>query len=1183
MTETMNEGYSGLEIAVIGMAGRFPGARNINEFWDNLKNGIESISFFSDQELVDAGVTSELLQNPNYVKANGIMEDIKCFDAPFFGYTPKEAEITDPQIRIFHECVWAALEDAGYDPGAYKGLIGLYAGATHNFSWQVRALLSGKANEIGNFAAAQLIQRDYLTLRISYKLDLKGPSFILYTACSTSLVAIHLACQAILNGECDMALAGGVTAIRLDIGGYIYQEGMVGSPDGHCKTFDAGSKGFVGGDGAGVVVLKRLEDAVFDKDHIFAVIKGSAINNDGIRKAGFSAPSVEGQAAVVKMAMQIAEVAPESIGYIETHGTATQLGDPVELEGLQSAFNTDKKGFCAVGSVKSNVGHTDSAAGVTGFIKTVLALKHRLIPPTLHFEIPNLEIDFINSPFFVNSKLTVWGNGKHPLRAGVSSFGQGGTNAHVILENWMGTPPPGLGCKYHLIALSAKNPAALDKMTKNITDYFKKNPGTNLADAAYTLQLGRRPFKYRKVFVCAGIDEAIKILSSSGSDNIYTGVVEEGGACAGTEESTDDLVCLVKGSHKTDSGLYELLEKIGHLWINGANVDWPCLHSNEKRYRLSLPSYPFEKTPYWIDRVPFKTVEPQAVDSLEASHRRPEKKEIKYPRPELRSRYVAPASETEKELAEIWQRFFGFERIGIRDDFFELGGDSLKVIMLVSMIQKDLNVRVPIPEFFDRPTIEKLSQFIREIPSNIVYVPLEPTEKKEYYELSSAQKRMFIFHQINENSISYNTPFVLGLKLEVEVERIEQGFKRLIKRHETLRNSFLMLPDGPVQVVHDDVPFNIEYYESGEEEVLEIITNFIRPFDLGKAPVLRVGLIKTGQANYVLMVDMYHIISDAFSFGVLVNDFMALYEEQDLPPLEIQYKDFSQWQKRLYESGVMEKQKKFWGAGFEDGDIPLLNIPLDYPRPPVRNIDKGDLLTFVLDEALREKIYIILSQTETTLPMVLFAVYFVLLFVYTKQEDIVVGMLSSGRSHADLGNIIGMFVNTLPVRSYPQKNKTFADFLKEIKEMMLLAYENQDYPFDELIVDLGLQGGSNRNPLFDVVFAYNTFDNRRIKTGKTGKEYPDRKVIPYGPSVKFAKFDLYLQVNEVGETLGMMLRYSTQLFKPSTIEKIKKYYIEILEQVVDDITVKLGDITLSHGLTTVTPRVQRRDELDFNL
>ncbi|HLP49161.1 MAG TPA: condensation domain-containing protein, partial [Candidatus Kapabacteria bacterium] len=393
----------------------------------------------------------------------------------------------------------------------------------------------------------------------------------------------------------------------------------------------------------------------------------------------------------------------------------------------------------------------------------------------------------------------------------------------------------------------------------------------------------------------------------------------------------------------------------------------------------------------------------------------------------------------------------------------------------------------------------------------------------------------------------------------------------------------IILPEGPVQIVHDDVNIEIKYYQkSAEESVMGIAAGFIKPFDLAKAPVMRVGLIKISKASYVLIVDMYHIISDAFSLNVLIYDLMALYEGRELTPMEIQYKDFSHWQKQLYQSGIMDKQRKFWLVSFANGEIPKINIPLDFPRPPVRDIDKGDSLIFELDAALREKLYLVLNQTGTTLPMILFAAYFILLYIYTRQEDIVVGMLGSGRSHANLTNIIGMFVNTLPIRSFPQKNKTFIDFLKEIKRLLLNAYENQDYPFDELIVDLGLQGSQNRNPLFDVVFAYNTFDTRRTKASKEVPDTPGQKMPSYEPPVKFAKFDLYLQVNEMGDTLEVLLRYSTQIFKPSTIEKIKKYYIEILEQVLDNNTIKLKDIVFSHDLLKSKSRIDN-DDNDFNI
>ncbi|MCP5102056.1 MAG: polyketide synthase, partial [bacterium] len=361
MSREHNE--TGLEIAVIGMAGRFPGAGDIGLFWENLKHGVESLCFFADKEFEEEGIDAGLLEDPGYVKSGGgILEDKEYFDAPFFGYSAMEAELMDPQVRVFHECAWHALENAAYDPFSYSGLIGLYAGASFNFYWEALTWLYGKMEILGDFASSLLIDRDYLCTRVSYNLDLKGPGVIVKTACSTSLTAVHMACQGILNGECDMALAGGVTITRLSAGGYRYQEGMVLSPDGHCRAFDAKAQGTAGGDGAGIVVLKRLEDALRDGDYIHAVIKGTAINNDGARKAGYTAPSVMGQAEVISEALHVAEVDPESITYVETHGTGTSVGDPIEIEALKMAFNTGKKGFCKIGSVKSNVGHLDSAA-----------------------------------------------------------------------------------------------------------------------------------------------------------------------------------------------------------------------------------------------------------------------------------------------------------------------------------------------------------------------------------------------------------------------------------------------------------------------------------------------------------------------------------------------------------------------------------------------------------------------------------------------------------------------------------------------------------------------------------------------------------------------------------------------------------------------------------------------------
>ena len=429
-----NMDRTGFEVAVIGMAGIFPGAGDIHEFWENLKNGVESIAFFSDDELRQEGLDDETLKNPNYVKANAALERVGYFDASFFGYTPREAQIIDPQMRQFSQCVWHALEDAGYDPFGYSQRIGLYAGASPHFQWLGKVMSSNASQGLTNFKVAQLIDKDFMCTQISYKLNLKGPSISIQTACSTSLVAIHYAIRDLLLGECEIALAGGVS-IGLPLrSGYIYQPGMVVSPDGHNRTFDADGNGSIYGHGAGTVVLKKLEDAISDRDNIYAIVLGSAINNDGFRKVGYTAPSVEGQAEVITSAHMSAEIEAESISYIEAHGTATPLGDTVEMEALEMAFDTDKKKFCGIGSVKSNIGHLYSAAGVAGFIKTVLALKHRFIPPSLHFKTPNPQIDFQNSSFYVNTQPTEWKSDARPLRAGVSAFGIGGTNAHIILE-----------------------------------------------------------------------------------------------------------------------------------------------------------------------------------------------------------------------------------------------------------------------------------------------------------------------------------------------------------------------------------------------------------------------------------------------------------------------------------------------------------------------------------------------------------------------------------------------------------------------------------------------------------------------------------------------------------------------------------------------------------------------------
>lgn len=519
-------------IAIIGMAGRFPGADGIDAFWRNLKQGVESITRFADAELEVNGPET---RDPNYVKARGVLDNVDMFDAAFFGLTPKEAAQTDPQHRLFLECAWEAFEHGGYDSERYSGSVGVFAGCSMNTYLlanlcQDRAFIEGilPYHQIGAQAALLGNDKDFLATRVSYKLNLRGPSMVVQSACSTSLVAICQACQSLMNFQCDMALAGGVSISFPQRRGYLYQEGGLASKDGHCRAFDAMAEGTIFGGGVGVVLLKRLSEAILDGDHIHAVIKGFALNNDGAAKVSYMAPSIDGQAEVIASAQAQAGISADTISYVETHGTGTPLGDPIEIAGLTKAFRlgTDRNGFCAIGSVKTNVGHLESAAGVAGLIKTVLALQNRQLPPSLHYATPNPAIDFSHTPFYVNSCLSEWKQNGHPLRAGVSSFGVGGTNAHVVLEE----APISKGDASHreaqILILSARSEGALEAQTERLSAFLKENNSVPIADLAYTLQVGRRQFNHRRILTANSPADAVEQLEKRDPKRFQTSHAE---------------------------------------------------------------------------------------------------------------------------------------------------------------------------------------------------------------------------------------------------------------------------------------------------------------------------------------------------------------------------------------------------------------------------------------------------------------------------------------------------------------------------------------------------------------------------------------------------------------------------------------------------------------------------------
>lgn len=593
-------------IAIIGMAGRFPGANNIKQFWENLCLGKESISFFTEEELLAAGISPNELNDPAYVKAKGLIDDIDKFDAKFFGILPTEAEILDPQHRILLECVWTALEDAGYHSEENAGRIAVFAGCGFN-TYYPKIICRNKkyAEHIGDFNAAIGNGNDYLSTRISYKFNFTGPSINVQTACSTSLVAVSLACNSLLDYQCDMAIAGGTSAFFPIKSGYHYRKELIFSADGHCRPLDAQGTGTLFGMGVGVVILKRLQDAIHDRDHIYAVIRGWAVNNDGGTRVGYTAPAQYGQMQAIEEALTVAQVDPSSIQFIEAHATATPIGDPIEVQALTEVFQaaTDKKHFCALGTVKANVGHLDAAAGVTGLIKTALVLKQHKIPPAVNFTEPNPKINFADSPFYVPHTLQDWTSEGKVRRAGVSSFGVGGTNVHVVLEE---APELIIETKphqkpYYLFTFSAKTDNALRQRLLDFEAWLtSSNDDFNIEAISYTLNVGRKAFEKRCAIVASSTQELHEIIQAVNQGHLHHYFLAPTKIDTNFPETTNHILEDLETTQAVNvEGYGEKLLQLGRIFISGAVIDWERLHHHEAKNRLPMPTYPFERVRYW--------------------------------------------------------------------------------------------------------------------------------------------------------------------------------------------------------------------------------------------------------------------------------------------------------------------------------------------------------------------------------------------------------------------------------------------------------------------------------------------------------------------------------------------------------------------------------------------------------
>jgi amino acid adenylation domain-containing protein len=1115
-------------VAVIGMVGRFPGAHNVEELWRNLRAGVDSVRFFTDDELRALGVSPVLLADPAYVKAAAQPPDLDKFDAGFFGINHREAEILDPQQRVFLETCWEALEDAGYDPDALEGTVtGVFAGQTTS-TYLLFNLMSNTAL-LGTMDPLQLLvgnAGDSLATRVSYKLNLKGPSYTVQSACSTSAVAVHTACQSLLNGECDLALAGGVSINVHLLHGYQAAEGSVFAKTGRCRAFDAGAEGILFGGGAGVVVLKRAEEALRDGDNVQALILGSAVNNDGSLKVGYTAPSVDGQAEVISEAWSAAGVEMETASYIEAHGTGTRLGDPIEIQALTRAFQGRLGQQIPIGSVKTNVGHLDVAAGIAGLIKTILALKHRQIPPSLHFVDPNPEIDFASSPVFVNTELRCW-EGSSPRRAGVSSFGFGGTNVHLVLEEAPQVPATPSRRERFVLPVSARSEGALERACQRLADHLESHPELDLADVEYTLQVGRRTFEHRREVECRTREEAIESLRSG------RGRPSPGGP--------------------------------GVRMGEGSGV------------RVSLPTYPFERHRYWID-MPGAVVAPAPAPAPSGDALSPVlamaagSVQTLHPRPNLFNPYEPPHDEREGKVCRIWQQILGVEPVGVHDNFFQLGGHSLLATQILSRVREDFGVDFPLQHLFAFPTAAELADAIRALQEEPAAderprIPRSPLrETGGPYPLSFAQQRLWFLDQFEPGTPAFNVPAAIGLRGRLDVAALHGALNEVVRRHETLRTRFPAAEGKVAQEILPELEIPLPVVDLAglpggarrAEERRLILGHTAHSFDLATGPLIAAVLLALAPEEHLLLLAVHHIVTDGWSMGVLQVELTHHYraaltgEPSPLPELPIQYLDFADWQRSHFQSETLRREIDYWRGKL--AGIPFLDLRGDRPRPPVQTF-RGEYEDFQLPAAVSRGLEALSHGEGASLFMALLTGYAVLLQRYTQQDDFGVGALIANRTRAEVEGLIGFFVNNLALRTDLAGNPTARELLRRTRATTLEAYAHQDVPFEKLLEEIRFERDLSRSPVVQAMLNLLNFP-------AVYEELPGLTISSSGVRNDRANFDLSLWMAEGPDGMVGWLEYNADLFDRATARRMVDHLQRIYAAVAADPDLPVQDLPL---------------------
>ncbi|MFH1491157.1 MAG: amino acid adenylation domain-containing protein [Pseudomonadota bacterium] len=1171
-------------IAVIGISCRFPGAGTAHELWRNLVEGRSSI-----REVPRDRWDAEAAYDPDpkrldkiSCKWGGFLDRIDRFDPLFFNMSGREAEFCDPQQRIFLEECWKALEDAGYI-GEALGRIrcGVFVGVgegDYQRRMEEERIPMEPHSFWGNSASV-------VPARISYVLNLTGPSIAMDTACSSSLVAVHQGCQSILTHESDLVIAGGVF-IRTTPRFYLLASnaGML-SAGGACRTFDDAADGFVPGEGAGVVILKSLRMALQDRDHIYGVIRGSGTNQDG-RTNGITAPSGKSQTALELAVYGRSGIHPETISYVEAHGTGTRLGDPVEIGALNNAFRnySDRKQFCAIGSIKTNIGHTAMAAGVAGLIKVLLSLENKKIPPSLHFRRPNRHINFKDSPFYVNTKTLDWPSAPgQRRRAALSSFGMSGTNAHMVIEE----PPPEATARArdssesrpaYLVLLSAKTETALKRRIDDLGDWLaREGDGTGIGPLAYTLHAGRAHFQIRAAIAAesvSGLRRTIEAIQSSGRAPYYWS------SSLPDEPPVDTAHFPADPQDFTEDPYLQTLCEAAKCYVQGRLPSWEPLYAEGDRRRISLPAYPFEERRCWLPKGGYrgdfaaKQIEPDHVDRERAE------------------RFTR--EHVEEELIAIIAGIFSLSREDLDPGIplVEIGLDSLLAVNLANQVMERLQVEISPVILFETGTIDGLVDFLmhsgslRGEPGEDE--PLRITPPFRRFPLSAGQKGMWLSHQMDPEGYAYHVPNAYRIQGQVDPEALTRAFEKLIRRHELLRAGIRMKGGEPVQEISSFTKMVMDHQQIGERTEAEIgamlQAGARQPFDLEKGPLFRVHLFSRSPVDHILVITLHHIIFDGRSLPLLLHDLTILYEAErtgqpvSLPETSTAYADFVAWQDRLLKSGRGRRHGDYWRERLS-GDLPVLDLPLDRPHPPFLRL-RGEHLQREISRAMTHQIRDAARAKGVSTFSLLLSAFQVLLHLYTQEEDIIVGTPVAGRPTPEFEPVIGHFVNMVPIRMDISREETFAHLTRRTQRVVLEALEHGDYPFIRMVHDLGVTENPSRTPLFQAVFLYldwldrQTLDGNGQPSGSAESRIAQRRRDAEKRQSRLSlerltslhqeeEFDVTLKVYERPETSLLLVNYNPAVFNRDTMERLADHYLGILGSVIRDPSLKISETDMS--------------------